>query len=89
MATLGFGQRGRFSPHAFRRRATDALKNGDSAHATILKSGTCVSESYRHYLESQSDGALNISALLIGDLSSGSEDASPNQKSGKQKLEMR
>ena len=40
--------------------ATDELKNGDATPATILKSGTWESASYRQYLDIQSDESLNI-----------------------------
>ena len=68
---------GRFSPHAFRRGATQEIKNSGSTFATIVKSGTWLSARYRNYLDLSADEAINISTLLLDTLGSDSEDSDP------------
>ena len=75
MAELGFDQGGKYSSHAFRRGATNEVKSCGSTLATILKTGTWTSASYKNYLDLQADEAINISRLLIEGLGSDSEES--------------
>ena len=75
MTALGFDQGGLYSSHAFRRGATQEVKNSGSTLATILKTGTWLSACYKNYLDLKADEAINISTLLLDNLGSDSEDS--------------
>ena len=75
MTQLKFDQGGKYSSHAFRRGATNEVKSCGSTLATILKTGTWTSASYKNYLDLQADEAINISQLLIEGLGSDSGDS--------------
>ena len=68
MAALGFDQGGLYSPHGFRRWAPNEIKNSGATLATIVKSGTRLSDCYKNYLGLQADEAVNISTLLLDSL---------------------
>ena len=74
MCDLLYDQDRRFSSHAFRRGATDEIKNPGSAFATILTSGVWPTGGFRCYLDLHAGEAVNISALLIQALDSDSDD---------------
>ena len=65
MAALQFDQGGMYSSHAFRRDATDEVKNSGQTIATILKSGTWISAFYKNYIGINADESINSSQLLI------------------------
>ena len=62
---LDFDRGVAYSPHSFLRGATAEFKNWWLALASILKSGTWPSASYKNYMCAQSVGAIDVSALLI------------------------
>ena len=74
MCDLEYDQGRRFSSHAFRKGATDEIKNSGSALATILTSGVWSSGGFRGYLDLHADEAINISAVLIKAIDSESDD---------------
>ena len=78
MTALKYPEGGKFSSHAFRRGATQEIKNSGSTLATIVKSGTWLSACYRNYLDLSADEAINISTLLLETLGSDSEDSDPD-----------
>ena len=77
MEKLGYDQGRKYSPHAFRREATEEIKDSGSTFATIIKSGTWTAAGFKSYLDLQRDEALNISRLLLENADSNSEDDDP------------
>ena len=75
MTALGFDQGGLYSPHAFRRGATQEGSDSAPTLATILKTGTCLSACYKNYLDLKADEAIKISTLLLDNVGSDSEDS--------------
>ena len=75
MAALAFDQGGLYSPHAFRRGATQEISDSGSTLGTILGAGNWLSACYKNYLDLKADEAANISALLLDRLGSDSEDS--------------
>ena len=73
MSALEFGRGAAFSSHAFRRVATDEVKNCESTLAAILKSGTCVSAAYCNYIRLQAGESINVTTLLIDGAGTGSD----------------
>ena len=85
MRDLNYEDGHRYSPHAFRRGATQEIINSGSTFPTILKSGICTSGGYKCYLGLRADEAINISSLLASVLDSDSDDTdalptAPNDK---------
>ena len=77
MDKLGYEQGRKYSSHAFRRGATEEIKDSGSTFATIIKSGTWTAAGFKSYLDLQRDEALNISRLLLENADSNSEDDDP------------
>ena len=63
-----------FSSHAFRRGATQEIKDSGSTISLIIQSGTWTNAGYRAYLDLQADYAINISSLVLDALGSDSDD---------------
>ena len=74
MRDLDYDQGRRLSSHAFRKGATDEIKNPGPTFATILTSGLWSPGGFRFYLGLHADEAVNISALLIKAIDSESDD---------------
>ena len=55
MARLGYAGGAKFSPHAFRRGATQEIKDIGSTLSVIIKSGAWAHSGYRAYLDLQAD----------------------------------
>ena len=87
MCDLNYVDGHRFSPHAFRRGATQEIFNSGSVLATILKSGVWNAAGYKSYLDLHADEAINISALLATALDSDSDDPDlpPDQQTAKKR----
>ena len=79
MAGLGYLRARKYSPHAFRKGATQEISASGSTLATIIKSGAWAAGGYRGYLDIQADEAVNISALLLETANSDSEDDDPGR----------
>ena len=87
MTKLGFSDGPKYSSHAFRRGATQEIKDSGSTLSVIIKSGTWTHSGYRAYLDLQADYAINISSLLLEALGSDSDD--PDHNEGKKTRRIR
>ena len=85
MTAMAVPEGGLFSSHAFRRGATQEIKDSGSTFATILKTGTWRSACYKNYLDLQADEAINISTLLLENLGSDSDDSDHDPKERRMK----
>ena len=74
MTKMGYPDGPEYSPHAFRRGATQEIKDSGSTLALIITSGTWTHAGYKAYLDLQADFAINISRFAIDALGSGRED---------------
>ena len=74
MTKMGYRDGPKFSSHAFRRGATQEIKDSGSTLSVIIKSGTWTHAGYKSYLDLQADYAINISRFLIESLGSDSEE---------------
>ena len=85
MAAMGFDQGGLYSPHAFRRGATQGNLDHASTLATIIRSGASLSACYKNYHGMKSGEAINISTLLLGKLGPDSEEPDPDPTAKRRK----
>ena len=74
MEDLRFDRAREYSSRAFRRGATQEIKDTGSTLAVIITSGGWTAAGYKSYLDLQMDEALNISALLIESMDSDSDE---------------
>ena len=74
MTKMGYPDGPKYSSHAFRRGATQEIKDSGSTLALIITSGTWTHAGYKAYLDLQADFAINISRFVLDALGSGSED---------------
>ena len=86
MTKLRYDQGRKYSPHAFRRGATEEIKNSGPTFATVIKSGGWAAAGYKSYLDLQADEAVNISKLLLDTTNSDSNDTDPTDLPAEQKL---
>ena len=75
MAKTNYDEDRRYSPHAFRRGATEEIKNSGSTTDTIIKSDIWAAAGRRPYLGIQIDETSNISRLLLETANSDSDDS--------------
>ena len=74
MTLAGFDSGGLYSPHAFRRGATQEILASGSTLSVVLTSGTWAAAGYRYYLDTQLDEALNITRIVLEQANSDSPD---------------
>ena len=86
MTKLDYDRGHKYSSHAFRRGATEEIKNSGSTFATIITSGGWTAAGYKSYLDLQADEAVNISKLLLETTNSDSNDTDPTDLPLEQKL---
>ena len=86
MTKLGYPDGPKYSSHAFRRGATQEIKDCGSTLALIIKSGTWTHSGYKAYLGLQADFAINISRLVLDALGSGSEDDDPDHPANEKRM---
>ena len=86
MTKLNYDRGHKYSSHAFRRGATEEIKNSGSTFATIITSGGWTAAGYKSYLDLQADEAINISKLLLETTNSDSNDTDPTDLPVEQKL---
>ena len=89
MTKLGYPDGAKYSPHAFRRGATQEIKDIGSTLALIIKSGTWTHAGYKAYLDLQADFAINISRFVLDALGSGSEDDDPDHPANEKRMRKR
>ena len=89
MTKLGYPDGPKCSPHAFRRGATQEIKDGGSTIALITQSGTWTHAGYKAYLGLHADFAINISRFALDALGSGSEDDDPDHPKNEKKMRKR
>ena len=80
MTKVGHLEGPKFSSHAFRRGATQEIKDSGSTLSVIIQSGTWTHAGYRAYLDLQADYAINISSFILDKLGSDSEEEDPSDK---------
>ena len=68
------------STHAFRRGATQEIKDIGSTLSLIIKSGTWAHAGYRAYLDLQADYAINMSSFILDSLGSDIDDPDEGPK---------
>ena len=78
MTSLKIDQGGLYSPHAFRRGATQDIKDSGSTLGTILGTGAWLPGNFKHYINLMADDAINVSTVLLDTLGSDSEDSDPD-----------
>ena len=77
---LKIDQGGLYSSHAFRRGATQEIKDSGSTLATIIGAGNWLSATFKNYINLMADEAINVSTILLDNLGSDSEDSDPDQE---------
>ena len=65
VAKMGYRDGPKFSLHAFRRGATQGIKDIGSTLSAIIQSGTWAHTGYKSYLDIQAGYAINISRFII------------------------
>ena len=89
MTKLGYPDGPKYSPHAFRRGATQEIKDSGSTIALIIQSGTWAHSGYKAYLGLQADFAINIPRFVLDALGSGSEDDDPDRPKNEKRVRKR
>ena len=89
MTQMGYPGGPKYSSHAFRRGATQEIKDSGSTLALIITSGTWTHAGYKAYLDLQADFAINISRFALDALGSGSEEDDPDHPKNEKKMRKR
>ena len=89
MTKIGYADGARYSSHAFRRGATQEIKDSGSTLSIIIKSGTWTHSGYRSYLDLQADFAINISRFVLDAADSDSNDEDDSLPKNERKIRKR
>ena len=87
MTRLGYNQGGKYSSRAFRRGATQEIKDSGPTLALIIQSGTWTRAGYKSYLGLQADYAVNISRFVLDAIGSDSDE--PDESGPRNERKMR